>query len=187
MAWLKFSEIEVKRANLSLNLCTASPHIVHRIVSCFTIFTSWRPFSVHSWGATSQIKLPGYHTGDMAALFVFLLQCIDLGNCTMFLYLRTPLSNSHQVEVWWLDVFQQSMCSYMCTNHIGMIAPTAQFLWVGEYWCGSFLTCFIFLWGTQTPIIEVSCSVDRDPNALSICVFIYLQTIDNHNVAVKYS
>ena len=44
-------------------------------------------------------QLPGEHTGDMAAVSTFLLQCNNLGKCTMFLHL--PYCTSYNSTIRW--------------------------------------------------------------------------------------
>ena len=74
-------------------------------------------------------QLPVEHTGDMAAVCRFMLPCDNLGKCTVFLHLHYSTSANQAVG----HIPMVHTCSFMCTNHIDMIAHTLAFLQVGEY------------------------------------------------------
>ena len=95
----------------------------------------------YRWRHLLPDQLPGEHTGDMAAVSTFLLQCENLGkmhNVSAFTLLHL-LKSYNQVEVWWLGMFWWSTYIFMCTNHIDMIVHTPSlFMNWGALWCCNF-------------------------------------------------
>ena len=70
----------------------------------FTIFTCAMPSYVRKSHLLPD-QLLGEHTGDMAAIFTFLIQCDNLRKCIMLL------------EVWWLDMFWWSTHVLLFAKH----------------------------------------------------------------------
>ena len=119
-------------------LYSASPQIFTSYQKCFAIFTCARPFSVsflcekepppprstpwaaYRWhGSCIHISTSVWQPGETHSVSAFALLHI--------------LQSGRSVVVG--HVLMVHTCSFMCTNHIDMIAHTLAFLWVGEQSC----------------------------------------------------